>query len=668
VHAIPIVLLVASALLFVVQPLGQPADLDALVTIAGLVATVLSLGLTVTLLVAQHTAEEHSRMLYAEFRRERAWLQVLGVLGVGVVVIVAASLTTQTLSTAWAGLLCATALGAYAATLLPRLLDSLDRTELARRIGERLVTEIGQVRARTHPVHRDGELKPVAIRGLEIAGAMTMDGIQRGDADVVRSGYSLLRQVLLAYVAASPSRGWDSEVVDRAFQHARVATMRLVGRSAEILLPVAIEELRTLGVESPSTLQPIDAGDPIVSRVNRLFMDVVARTMTADESGGAAMATAAIGASAVALADTGRLNLISEVDDLGAISAAAIGTERYHVAGIAHRELVRLAIRTATETDDIMAGDSFGRACSALASAATSFVKKETEAGSLMRDVAWRPILSVRANPHLVAAVLAGLSALQRSGERYPMDFASGTDALMDALVMLATCDEQVVMTPSEALHTAYSTLMGVLALGLDARPELIVGWWTEIVELLSSSGRGAHIDGQEMLSALLLAGVYGSASDRGWAEPLRRELLRLVTAQGEVADARPGLRARAWMQAGRASLGSGDRDLAMSVARLISTDIAAIETTLRRRAVEDPGWVTTGSFAPDPPPPIPGTPMPDLPRTDRDPAVIEEFRTMIARAPTRRRSRGKPQQPSTPVEGRSPRRPAPDAPRAGSH
>src|SRR5450756_2132231 len=81
-------LLVAAAAIGLEQPLAEPADLGALVAIAGLLATVLSLGLTVTLLVAQHTAERHARALYAEFRRERAWLVALSSLGIGVLAIV----------------------------------------------------------------------------------------------------------------------------------------------------------------------------------------------------------------------------------------------------------------------------------------------------------------------------------------------------------------------------------------------------------------------------------------------------------------------------------------------------------------------------------------------------------------------------------------------------
>lgn len=101
-------------------------------------ATTLSLGLTVGLLVAQHTAENHAGALYADFRRERAWLVILASLAVGVVAIVEGALQDPTMSTAWASLGIAVGLGLFAAWLLPTLLDSLDRTILAARLTTRI--------------------------------------------------------------------------------------------------------------------------------------------------------------------------------------------------------------------------------------------------------------------------------------------------------------------------------------------------------------------------------------------------------------------------------------------------------------------------------------------------------------------------------------------------
>jgi hypothetical protein len=146
------VVLVAFAIwLFVLQPLPEPMAQDALIGVAGIVATVLSLGLTVTLIVAQHTAEKHARVLYVEFRRERAWLLVLGLLAVGVVAIVAAALARPSISTGWASLAVAASLGVYTASLLPRMLDSLDATILAERLTARTVRELHEIASSREP-------------------------------------------------------------------------------------------------------------------------------------------------------------------------------------------------------------------------------------------------------------------------------------------------------------------------------------------------------------------------------------------------------------------------------------------------------------------------------------------------------------------------------------
>ena len=83
IRALPFVLVAAALSLFFAQPAPEPAELDALIAVAGIVATVLSLGITVTLLVAQHTAERHAHVLYVEFRREASWLRILAALGTG---------------------------------------------------------------------------------------------------------------------------------------------------------------------------------------------------------------------------------------------------------------------------------------------------------------------------------------------------------------------------------------------------------------------------------------------------------------------------------------------------------------------------------------------------------------------------------------------------------
>lgn len=151
--------------------------------------------------------------LYAEFRRERAWLLVLGLLAVGVVAIVGAALLRPTVSTGWASLLLAAALGMYAASLLPRLFDSLDATVLAERITDRTVRELRDIARRRARYGLELALKPVATHGLEIASVMAVQGVTTNDKEVVRAGYAGMRRVLVAYIEGSPTRGWDTEVM-----------------------------------------------------------------------------------------------------------------------------------------------------------------------------------------------------------------------------------------------------------------------------------------------------------------------------------------------------------------------------------------------------------------------------------------------------------------------
>jgi hypothetical protein len=270
----PVPLSVLAVALIVLQPSPDTVELDALIAIAGIVATVLSLGFTVTLLVAQHTAERHARALYAEFRREGGWLRVLAWLAVGVVVIVAASLLRPTLSTAFASLTLAVALGLYAASLLPQLLDSLDPTKLAERLTDRSVLALKDI-AQSYPrVYVEGALKPVAAQGIEIASGIAVQGITSNDKEVVRAGFAGMRRVLVAYIEGSPTRGWDTEIINHAFHDMGDAVRRCLKESPVLILPAVVEELTTLGDESQRTLEE-DGNEAVSGRLNSLFLDIV---------------------------------------------------------------------------------------------------------------------------------------------------------------------------------------------------------------------------------------------------------------------------------------------------------------------------------------------------------------------------------------------------------
>jgi hypothetical protein len=290
----PFPLVVVALAIIVLQPWPEPVDVDALVAVAGIVATVLSLGFAVTLLVAQHTAERHARALYAEFRREGAWLRVLGWLAVGVVVIVAASLLRPTFSTAVASLMLVVALGLYSASLLPRLFDSLDATKLAERLTDRSVRELNDIVHSYDRLQVDSLLKPVASKAIEIASGIAVQGIASNDKEVTRAGFAGMRRVLVAYVEGSPTRGWDTEVINLAFQHIGEAVDRCIREKPVTILPAVIEELTALGVESQRTLE-VDGNEAVSGRLNGQFFDIVRDTLTNEESAGAAMATRGIG-------------------------------------------------------------------------------------------------------------------------------------------------------------------------------------------------------------------------------------------------------------------------------------------------------------------------------------------------------------------------------------
>lgn len=634
-------LLVAAAAIGLEQPLAEPADLGALVAIAGLLATVLSLGLTVTLLVAQHTAERHARALYAEFRRERAWLVALSSLGIGVLAIVAASLAAPTLSTAWAAFALVAALGLFSASLFPRLLDSLDRTELARRITDRIVDQLRQVTKKTDAVRRETALKPIATRGVDITSGLAVEGVSTNDQEVVRAGFAGIRRVLIAYLAGSPTRGWDTEIINYSFQHLEVATDLCVERSPVLLLPAALEELTALGVDSPTVLEAFDQYENISGRLNSLFIDVAAKTLTADSSGAAAMATAGIGDGGVALVKANRPNgVIDHIRRLRSIASAALRTERDHVAGQANHELARIALALAQlESRDIMPASLYQDACDAISQAVDDFVSRTTTAGSLMRDIAMTPVNGPFASPNLSVVVVAGMLAHRRAGGRHGRDFSYGADALMHSLLRLAAYRTSVVMTPSYALDTAYSAIVGALTLEPDADlADRVSQWWLELMRHLTSPDVRQNLNGHAMMASLLLIGVHEAEGNRPPVAASMRgavvEALRLTQAVADDFDRRR--MATAWLPAGRAAIGCGDEALAQTISAGIATDLHALRAAVAGRPWDEPAEFGLGG---DFYPPVPGTLVRTLLDLHRRPEAITAFQSLLdAHAPSRRR------------------------------
>ena len=636
--AAAVVLVGLTLWLFAVQPDPEQVELDALVAIAGIVATVLSLGLTVTLIVAQHTAERHARVLYEEFRRERSWLGILGVLGFGVVAIVAAALARPTASTAWAALALASALGIGAASLLPRLLDSLDRTELAKRLTDRTVAELRRAR-RLARYEREPALKSVARRGLGIARAIADQGVTAGDEETVRAGYASMRRVIVAYVEGSDTRGWDGDILTLAFQHLSVVTDLCTQKDAVVLLAAAVEEMRTLAVEGQATLEP-GGNETLSIRLNGLLVEVAAKTIMNDQSGVPALATSAIGEGGLALIRARSPNMVADhIRKLRSLALLALTTGKHHVAGVAHVELSRIAVGLAAmQTRDVMPPSLYQDACGALGDSVDAFVGR-TGDGGLRDDTAWLWTTSAHMENNLSRAVMAGVAADSRTRERRrgrTTDFGHGATALVHSLVKLSSVDAGF-LTQGHAAETAYLSVLGAMSLGVESSsPDLIPGLWRAVARRLVDAEK-EKMHEVEMLESLLLVGVYEAESSRPTAPHMREaleEALALTTAIED--DFHRRRRARAWRAAGRAALGCGDEPLADAIARAIARDLREL-----RQAMEgyepmemDGPWqelFTAGQMF---------LPRPDIPDVHRRPEVGAAFDELMRKHENRRRRR----------------------------
>jgi hypothetical protein len=631
-----LVLVAVAVWLFVVQPLPEPMAQDALIGVAGIVATVLSLGLTVTLIVAQHTAEKHARVLYVEFRRERAWLLVLGLLAIGVVAIVAAALGRPSISTGWASLAVAASLGVYTASLLPRMLDSLDATILAERLTARTVRELHAIANGREPHELESALKPVARRGLEIASGMAVQGITSNDKEVVRAGFAGIRRILVAYVEGSPTRGWDTEIINLAFQHLGEDVDRCMKASPVLIMPAVIEELSALGVEAQRTLEE-DGPEAVSGRLNSLFLDVVTGTLLNEDSAGAAMAAQGIGESALALIRAKSPNMVADhIRRLRSIALLSLRAEQDHVAGRAHVDLSRIAIALAgMDTQDIMPPTLFHDACSALGDSVDAFVGRTSTKGGLAGDLAWMWTTQPWAEANLAWVVMSGVYADVRSREHRRGDFGLGATAITHSLVKLATEGTSGFSTASNAIETASMGVRGSLGIQVDADTADVVSdlWITVVRRLIDPTKETLHE--VETLAELLLAGVYDVESTRPTPTRMRDGLTDALTLTKAITDDfHRRRRARAWLGAGRAALGCGDNALAQMIATAIAPDLRELRAALRERpwAADSDGLlnaVRTGARA---------MRLPDLPDTHTRPEVVAAFDALLDKKPRRRR------------------------------
>jgi len=624
------ILVGVAVAVFLAQPIPSPVDLDALVALAGLLATVLSIGLPVALIVAQHTAERHARALYAEFRREHAWYILLGCLGLGVLAIAAGGLVRPTTSTAWAALAVLAALGLLAAAYLPQMLDSLDRTKLAARITGRYVDDLERA-ARGRPRHLvDPAIRPIALRAVPIEAGLATEGIASGDGEVLRAGVGGLRQILLTYIRLSPVRDWGGDVLYPGFDRFDIILRQCLGEPANaLLLPVVIDELTAFGAQIPPLLSGPGDNEWATHRVNGLLRDAVAYTMKADRSTAPARGTAGLGEVALAQIGAGRHSgLIDPIEKLGAISVAAREMERDHIAGEAHRQLLRVGTALgAGGADDLMAASAYEDACDALSGSVRAYAES-TDRTSMLLDQAVLPIIGPLSESSAATLVVAGVRAANSAEHR--RQFVSGARAAYRALLALAG-SKRTLPPRVWTIDTLYSAALGTMAVaGDDIRSQVVGPWWLDCYRAVTSPVLDDPIDIDDIVASLALFATYDAVSERAGANETRKAILAALEDIPRVQDELERWRiCRAWISAGRAAAGVSDDSLATAIAGAIRPSIKN-ELPERLRLADVPSWRLSPLSPRSLYAVLNGIPLPPLPGTHALPEAAEAFDRVV--------------------------------------
>jgi hypothetical protein len=439
-----------------------------------------------------------------------------------------------------------------------------------------------------------------------------------------------MRRALVAYVNGSNTRGWDGEVVDLAFQHLRHATERCAAQSPVLLLPTALEELTRLGVDVQATLEP-DGHENVSIRLNSLFVRVVEMTLTNEQSAGPAMATGGIGESGLALIRADSPNAVGDhIRQLRRIALGAIAALQDHVAGTAHVAFSRLARGLAAlPPHDVMPPSLYQEICTGLGESADAYVARGSR--GLIGDVAWIWVTGPHMEHNLSHVIVAGVAAHGRRERRSRSEYGWAAVGLTQALVRLSMDPGPGSLVQSYAAETAYLGVVGALVLNVDEpSAELIPELWRPVVLRLMDPTKEVS-DEVEMLSALLLFGVYEAESTRPTAAGMRaavEEALHL--AEGIADDFHRRRRARAWVAAGRAALGSGDELFADAIAAVIASDVLELRRLTEGhsglwRAVDDEDWhsavFTAGQAL---------YPRPEIPDVHRRADIVEGFDELL--------------------------------------
>ncbi len=625
---------------FAAQPDPTPIQPETVVAIASLAGVALSLGFAVALLIAQHTAERHVRLMFAEFRADRTWASTLSWFAIGVGAIVAAGLARPTMSTAWASTGVLVWLALLGARAFPRLLDSLDPVVLAERASMRAVRRLDAAKA--EPLGRlDERFLQDAQRGIVACATMAHEALLNEDGEVLEAALSGIRKILVAYLRRSPYAQPTDLPIDLAFQRIDVIAENVSRRSQVILMPVFITELKRLGLEAARLAGANPHGnDPVTLRLNMILFQLLAASLRNPSSTAPSLAATTIADIGLALLEAGQPNGVSDhVRRLGQVALAAMDNEADHVAAAANHGLARIAIGLlGVDKEEVMPPSIFQEACRALAASLDRYIARKD--GTLQAQTAVLPVLGPFAQPSLATIAIAAADASASRGGFSPDDFGFGADALVDALGRFVGADNVGAWPQSCSLDCLYSSVVGAFALvRTDEESARRIERWASAIGnavLADEQGRNQRLShGPDQLASVLLLAVYALPSA---AAGVRERLIGWISRTVDlVASTPPGFARRrlvnAFVPAAAASIGAGEEKLATLI-------ISKLGDHMRARLEDGVGR----KF--DPTTPMLGTPQPVYRIDHQDPRVVDALLTRIqslASTPSPSRSRPRP-------------------------
>ena len=509
---LPWLLLVAAAVTFALQPDTTPIDPDVIIGLAGLAGVALSLGFAVALLVAQHTAERHARLMFAEFRSDRTWALTLGSFAIGVALIVTAGIARPTFATAWASVIGLLWLGLLGAQAFPRLLDSLDPVVLTERVANRSVRRI-LASKRSGILDSTASLDALAERGVTACATVAQEALVNDDAEVFEAAIRGLASTLIAYLRQSPWAAPTDAPIDRAFQRIDVISDAVSQRSQVILMPVLIAELRKLGLEAPR----IAAGNPnendaISTRLTMVFFELLAASPQNRTSVAPAFAATTIADLGVALLAAGQPNGVRDhIDKLSATGVAGLDAGVDHVTAAAIHGLARIAgALLELDPHEVMPASHFQRACEGIGQILDRYVERGD--WSLQGQMSVLPILGPLSAPSLPTLAVAAAKRATRAEGFAPHEFGFGAESLVTGATALVAADSALVRP--DAVECLYSAVIGVLAVCVEdaESADLIDRWMARLTQVvLADEQPGVHklFRAPEILASVLLIGVY---------------------------------------------------------------------------------------------------------------------------------------------------------------